>query len=89
MTFNKDNTYDFFRERIEKLDDIEHDPTDLRAAYEKALSWDDKIYTGVYYRNDDVPALNDEEPVLEAGPVAVQPEAVSKEAGERIIKRMM
>jgi len=89
VTFNHDNTYDFFRQRIKKLEEEGHDPSDWRAACEKAMAWDDEIFTGVYYRNDAVPALNDEEPVLEAGPIAHQPPALTKEQSERIIQRMM
>ena len=89
MTFNKDNTYDFFRERIKKLEDEEHDTSDWKAACERAMSWDDTIYTGVYYKNDDVPTLNDQEPVLEEGAPAHVDPALTKEQGDRIIKRMM
>jgi 2-oxoglutarate ferredoxin oxidoreductase subunit beta len=89
VTFNKHNSYDFFRERIKKLEDEDHDPSDWKSACEKALHWDDMIYTGLYYKNDDVPALNDQEPVLEAGPVATVDPALTKEQGDRIIKRMM
>ena len=89
VTFNKHNSYDFFRERIKKLEDEDHDPSDWKSACEKAMHWDDMIYTGLYYKNDDVPALNDQEPVLEAGPVATVDPALTKEQGDRIIKRMM
>lgn len=89
VTFNKDNTYDFFRERIKKLEDEDHDTSDWQSACEKAMHWDDVIYTGLYYKNDDVPALNDQEPVLEAGPVATVDPALTQEQGDRIIKRMM
>ena len=35
VTFNKDNTYEFFRPRVKKLEDEGHDPTDWKAACEK------------------------------------------------------
>ena len=89
VTFNKHNSYDFYRERIKKLEDEDHDPSDWKSACEKALHWDDMIYTGLYYKNEDVPALNDQEPVLEAGPVAAAVPALTKEQSDRIIKRMM
>lgn len=89
VTFNHDNTYDFFRERIEKLEDTEHDTSDWKSACEKAMHWDDKIYTGVYYQNKDVPALNEQEPVVEHGPRAHAEPALTKEQSDRIIKRMM
>ena len=89
VTFNKHNSYDFFRERIKKLEDEDHDPSDWKSACEKAMHWDDMIYTGLYYKNEAVPALNDQEPVLEAGPVATADPALTKEQSDRIIKRMM
>ena len=89
VTFNKHNSYDFFRERIKKLEDEDHDPSDWKSACEKAMHWDDMIYTGLYYKNEDVPALNDQEPVLEAGPVATAVPALTKEQSDRIIERMM
>ena len=89
VTFNKHNSYDFFRERIKKLEDEDHDPSDWKSACEKAMHWDDMIYTGLYYKNEDVPALNDQEPVLEAGPVATVNPALTKEQSDHILKRMM
>lgn len=49
VTFNKTNTYDFFRKRVYKLDETNHDPKDFYKAYEKAREWGDKIPTGVLY----------------------------------------
>ena len=89
VTFNHDNTYDFFRARIKKLEDEGHDPSDWKSACEKAMSWDDVIYTGLYYKRDDVPVLNEEEPVLEGGPIARQPLALTEEQSKRLIERMM
>lgn len=36
VTFNKLNTYEWFRERVYKLEDAKHDPKDKKAAVEKA-----------------------------------------------------
>ncbi|OGI15631.1 2-oxoacid ferredoxin oxidoreductase [Candidatus Micrarchaeota archaeon RBG_16_49_10] len=49
VTFNRTNTFQWFRERVYKLDDG-YDPTDKVAAYRKALEWGDRIPTGVFYR---------------------------------------
>ena len=89
VTFNHDNTYDFFRQRIKKLEEGGHDPSDWKSACEKAMAWDDEIFTGVYYQDKAVPSLNDLEPVLEAGPIARQSPGLTTEQSERIIKRMM
>jgi 2-oxoglutarate ferredoxin oxidoreductase subunit beta len=90
VTFNHDNTYDFFRERVKQLEETGHDPSDWKSACEKALMWGETIYTGVFYRNDEVPALHELEPILdEGGPVAWRPPHMTEEQAARIIKRMM
>jgi 2-oxoglutarate ferredoxin oxidoreductase subunit beta len=90
VTFNHDNTYEFFRERIKQLEETEHDPSDWKSACEKALMWGDTIYTGVFFKRDDVPTLHEQEPVLEeGGPIARRPLGLTKEQGARILKRMM
>ena len=89
VTFNNTNTYDFFRERIQKLEEDGHDPSDWKSACEKAMYWDEKIYTGVYYQDSDTPALNEQEPVLEDGPRAHAIPALTKEQSDSVIKKMM
>ena len=89
VTFNKDNTYDFFRQRIQKLEDVDHDRSDWKTACERAMEWEDTIYTGVYYQKD-AKALHRLEPVLDSGEsIAERATAMTKEQSERIIKRMM
>lgn len=51
VTFNKVNTYQWYRERIYKLDS-DYDPTDIIKAFEKSLEWGDKIPIGVIYKNE-------------------------------------
>jgi 2-oxoglutarate ferredoxin oxidoreductase subunit beta len=90
VTFNHDNTYDFFRERIKKLEDEGHDPSDWKSACAKGLEWGDTIYTGLFFQLKDRATLHELEPVLdEGGPLAKRELGLTKEQGERIIKRMM
>ena len=90
VTYNHDNDTPFFRERIKKLEDEGHDPSDWKSACEKALMWDDTIYTGLFLQIKDAPTLDQQEPVLEdGGPLARHPLGLSKEQAERIFKRMM
>ena len=89
VTFNHDNTYAFFRPRVKKLEDEGHDPTDWKTACEKAMEWGDTIYTGLFHQ-ESRPSLDQLEPVLEeGGPIAHRPLGLSKEASQKIIKRMM
>ena len=90
VTYNHDNDYPFFRERIKKLEDEGHDTSDWKSACEKALMWDDTIYTGLFLQIKDAPTLDQQEPVLDdGGPLARRPLGLTKEQAERIFKRMM
>ncbi len=87
ITFNKDNTSAFFKQRVLELED--HDPSDKAAALEEAVKWGDEIPIGLFYQDTSRPALDEMEPVLENGPMAHQPLGVSKEQGDAIIQSMM
>jgi 2-oxoglutarate ferredoxin oxidoreductase subunit beta len=90
ITFNKDNTFAFFKQRVKKLEETEHDPTNVQAALEQAMVWGDEIPVGLFYEDTSRPALEDLEPVLHEGvPLARQELGVPKEQGEAIIKKMM
>jgi len=50
VTFN--DTWAYYRERVYRLEDEGHDPTDWRAAVERALETGEKIPIGVFYREE-------------------------------------
>jgi 2-oxoglutarate ferredoxin oxidoreductase subunit beta len=51
VTFNKLNTYSFFRERVYKLEELpDYKPTDIDWAFQKAGEWGQKIPIGVFYQ---------------------------------------
>jgi len=50
VTFNKVNTYKWYRERVRKID-ASHDPFDRDRALKLALQWGDEIPIGVIYRS--------------------------------------
>lgn len=52
VTFNKVNTYKWYKDRIYQLPE-DYDPTNMQTAFAKALEWgDDGIPVGVIYKND-------------------------------------
>jgi 2-oxoglutarate/2-oxoacid ferredoxin oxidoreductase subunit beta len=52
-SFNRQNTHDWYRERVYKLEEEKgYDPTNRIAAFAKALEWGERIPIGVIYRND-------------------------------------
>lgn len=72
VTYNKVNTFDFFRQHVYKLESTDHDPSDIVAAWQRGLEWGDKIPIGLFYRTER-PTYEDLEEVLSAGPLARQP----------------
>src|SRR5262245_33440647 len=67
VTFNHDNTHDFFKQRTYKLEDRGHDPSDFQAAMQQGYTWGDEIPIGLFWKRDDLPSLDQLEPVLAAG----------------------
>ena len=90
VTFNLDNDHPFFKQRVKKLEDDAHDPSDWKAACEKAMEWGDTIYTGLFFKVEGRPTLDQLEPVLrEGGPLARRAIGISEEDADRIRARML
>ncbi len=90
VTFNKQNTYQWFRERVYKLEDTGHDPADFHAAMDKALEWGGKIPIGLVYRNPNPPPpLDAQDPGLESGPLVGKPLGLTKEKRGKLIAEFM
>ncbi len=80
VSFNHKNTYQWYKERVYKLENEKHDPGDRKAALEKALEWGDKIPIGVIYK-EDLPVYEDQLPALRGGPLVknkIDPRRVKK-----------
>ncbi len=91
VTFNKLNTYQYFRDRIYKLEDDEHDTSSFHAAMDKALEWDPKIPIGLFYQNPDPqPSLDTLDPALTTGvPLAHQNYMIDAETRGKLIREFM
>lgn len=72
VTFNRVNTFEWYRQRAYDLAQTGHDPTDWMAAVEKAREWGDKIPIGIIYRQERT-TYEELMPALQAGPLAKQP----------------
>ncbi|GBE01060.1 2-oxoglutarate oxidoreductase subunit KorB [bacterium BMS3Abin08] len=70
VTFNKFNTYRWYRERVYRIGD-DHDPFDRIEAFKKALEWGERIPTGIIYRNSR-PTLEERIPVIKDTPLIKQ-----------------
>jgi 2-oxoglutarate ferredoxin oxidoreductase subunit beta len=71
VTFNRKNTYDWYRERVYSLEEAGHDPGDRVAAFQKALEWGDRIPLGVFYQTRR-PSYEEQVAGLQEGPVATR-----------------
>lgn len=63
VTFNKINTYEWYRQRVYHIGP-EYNPEDRIEAFKMALQWGDRIPIGVIYRNNR-PILEDRIPILD------------------------
>jgi 2-oxoglutarate ferredoxin oxidoreductase subunit beta len=72
VSFNHKNTFQWYRERVYKMEgENGYDPSDKKAAMEKAQEWGDRIPIGIIYR---IKSLTYEEqlPPLRQGPLVRQ-----------------
>ena len=90
VTYNHDNTYQWYRPRVKKLeDDPTYDATDWSAAMEKSLLWGEEIPIGLFFERTDVPALHAAEPVLNNGPLVDGDLRVPPEVARGFIEELM
>jgi 2-oxoglutarate ferredoxin oxidoreductase subunit beta len=67
VSFNHRNTFQWYHERVYKLEDESgYTPGDKKAALEKALEWGDKIPLGIIYE-EDLPVYEEQLPALRRG----------------------
>jgi 2-oxoglutarate ferredoxin oxidoreductase subunit beta len=90
VTFNKQNTYSWFRDRVYRLEDEKHDSSSFSAAMDKALEWGERIPTGLFYRAPDPrPSLDALDPALKAGPLVKQRVALAREQRSKLVEEFM
>jgi 2-oxoglutarate ferredoxin oxidoreductase subunit beta len=71
VSFNHKNTFQWYRERVYNLEDEKYDPSDKKAALEKALIWGESIPIGIIYE-ETLPVYEDQLPALSDGPLVKQ-----------------
>jgi len=89
VTFNRDNTHEFFKQRTRKLEDLAHDPTDFHAAMDRGFEWGEEIPIGLFWRRTDLPPLHSLEPVLQDGPVANRPLGIDAATARALLAEVM
>jgi len=72
VTFNYLNTYDWFRQRVYKLEEEGHDYADRQKALEKSFEWGDRIPIGIFYK-EERPTYRDSLPHVKGMPLTKLP----------------
>lgn len=88
ITWNKVNTYAWFRERVYQLEKSGHDPSNLDAAVREALRSDGRLPIGVFYETER-PIYEEEETALAQGPLIKNRLALSSEEWSAIIEEFV
>jgi len=90
VTYNKDNTYQFFNSRVKLLEEAGHDPSDFAKAMERGYQWGEEIPVGVFWKRTDLPSLEELEPVLDqGGPLAFRKLGISDEQAQALIDELL
>lgn len=82
VTFNKVNTFKWYKDRVKPVDDT-HDVTDEKAAMVLADTWGDEIPTGILYQVDK-PVYTERRPVLNKGINPSKEQITDKEIEDRL-----
>lgn len=89
VTYNKVNTYPYFKQRCYKLqNDAGYNTSNVQAAMTKSFEWGDRIPIGLFYK-DTQPTYEDFEPALRQGPLVDQALAMQKDLFESLVQELV
>jgi 2-oxoglutarate ferredoxin oxidoreductase subunit beta len=91
VTYNLDNTYPWFKQRVKKLeDDPNYDSSNWSQAVERGQLWGEEIPIGKFFQRTDRPSLDQAEPVLDTGgPLAHRKLGIPADIARDFIKELM
>ncbi|WP_158738546.1 2-oxoacid:ferredoxin oxidoreductase subunit beta [Alteribacillus sp. YIM 98480] len=89
VTFNKVNTYDWFKENLTKLSDLEdYDHTDRNKAMQTLMEHNGLV-TGLIYHEEDTPSYQDKIPGYKSTPLSEDNLELDREKFERLANEFM
>ena len=89
VTYNKLNTYPWFKKRVYKLEDeAGYATSDAKAALEKSFEWGERIPIGLFYK-DEQPTYEDSEPAYRRGSLVHQPLAADPALFQSLVEELM
>ena len=90
VTYNKDNTFQWFRPRVKRLeDDASYDASNWIGAMEKSTIWGEEIPIGKFFERTDLPALHEAEPVTQGRTMLSYPLHIDPAAAQAFIDELM
>lgn len=95
VTYNKLNTYDWFRERVYDLAEAGHDASDFGQAIQRAIEWptlspQEKVPIGVFYETTQRPTYGESERAyaVRRNPARAQTLGVTKEQRVKLLSQL-
>ena len=90
VTYNKDNTFQWFKPRIKKLEeDAAYDASDWNMAMQRSLQWGDEIPIGKFFERTDMETLHGADPVLKDGPLVKQSDRLAPDMAKAFVDELM
>ena len=90
VTYNHDNTFQWFRPRVKKLeDDATYDATNWHDAVGRSTIWGEEIPIGRFFERTDLPSLEETEPVLDDGALINRDIRVPPDVAKKFIEELM
>jgi len=89
VTYNHENTGDFFKQRTRKLEEMGHDPTDLHAAIEEVASGARRFPSGSSTRRTACPRWTSWSGAGEGDALARRPLEVSPENARALVQELL
>jgi 2-oxoglutarate ferredoxin oxidoreductase subunit beta len=91
VTYNKDNTYQWFNPRVKILEERGYQPNDLHQAMDLGRQWGEEIPIGLFWRRTDLPTLEAQEPVLQdgSGPLAFRSPGITPQQAQALIAELL
>jgi 2-oxoglutarate ferredoxin oxidoreductase subunit beta len=87
VTYNKHNTFQWFKQRVHTLGQ-RYDATDYEHALSKAREYGDRIPTGLFYRASR-PTYEDGEPAFKLGPLVHHKLGLTPEQGQALLREFI
>ena len=85
VTFNKVNTYKWFKDRVYKLDEEDgYDSGNFESALLRSFEFGDRIPIGRLFRTER-PIYDDSEPILQQGPLVDQPLGIDRATFDAVL----